>query len=304
MRKESNNRRWDEKDVPDLTGRTVIITGANSGIGFEAARVMAGRGAEVVMACRNVERSSEAYEKVKEISPKKRVKFMLLDLANLSSVREFAGEVREKYPRIDILVNNAGVMVPPYGRTKDGFELQIGTNHLGHFLLTGLLMDNIIATPGSRVVTVTSIAHFRGEINFNDIHFEHNYRRMGAYRQSKLANLLFAYELDRKLKEKNKETISVAVHPGVSSTKLFKMPRWLDRLKDAVLMSAAKGSLPSLMGATEPSLSGGEYIGPDGFRQMRGYPTVLNSSSRSHDLQLAARLWELSEELTSFRFSI
>lgn len=304
MTKNTNNKRWDGQDIPDLTGRSVIITGANSGIGFEAAKVMAGRGAAVVMACRNTDRSAEAYEIVLKHSPERRVELMLLDLANLSSVREFAGEAREKYPRIDILVNNAGIMVPPYGRTRDGFELQIGTNHLGHFLLTGLLMDNIVATPGSRVVTVTSIAHFGGEIKFDDINSERGYRRMGAYRQSKLANLLFAYELDRRLKEKDKETISVAVHPGVSSTRLFKIPKWLDRVKDAVLMSAAKGALPTLMGATEPSLTGGEYIGPNGFRQSMGYPAVLSSSSSSHDRRLALKLWELSEELTSFRFSI
>jgi NAD(P)-dependent dehydrogenase (short-subunit alcohol dehydrogenase family) len=298
------NKRWDESNIPDLTGRNIIVTGANSGIGFEAARAMAGRGGNVVMACRNIEKSADAYEKVRKESPGDSVELMHLDLADLSSVREFAGETREKYPRIDILVNNAGIMVPPYGRTIDGFELQIGTNHFGHFLLTGLLMENVVATPGSRVVTVTSIAHFGGRINFEDINSETGYQRMGAYRQSKLANLLFSYELDRRLKEKDKETISVAVHPGVSSTSLFKIPQWLERVKEALLMSAAKGALPTLMGATEPSLKGGEYIGPAGFRQSMGYPAILSSSERSHDKQLALRLWELSEEMTSFRFSI
>jgi NAD(P)-dependent dehydrogenase (short-subunit alcohol dehydrogenase family) len=298
------SKRWDESKIPDLTGRNIIVTGANSGIGFEAARTMAGRGATVVMACRNIEKSADAYEKVRKESPGDNVELMRLDLADLSSVREFAGEAREKYHRIDILVNNAGIMVPPYGRTIDGFELQIGTNHMGHFLLTGLLMENIVATPGSRVVTVTSIAHFGGRINFDDINSESGYRRMGAYRQSKLANLLFSYELDRRLKEKDKETISVAVHPGVSSTSLFKIPPWLERVKDALLMSASKGALPTLMGATDPSLKGGEYIGPAGFRQSMGFPAILSSSERSHDKQLALRLWELSEEMTSFRFSI
>jgi NAD(P)-dependent dehydrogenase (short-subunit alcohol dehydrogenase family) len=297
-------KRWDESKIPDLTGRNIIVTGANSGIGFEAARAMAARGASVVMACRNIEKSAGAFEKVRKESPGDNVDLMRLDLADLSSVREFAGEAREKYPRIDILVNNAGIMVPPYGRTIDGFELQIGTNHLGHFLLTGLLMENIVATPGSRVVTVTSIAHFGGRINFDDINSESGYRRMGAYRQSKLANLLFSYELDRRLKEKDKETISVAVHPGVSSTSLFKIPAWLESIKEALLMSASKGALPTLMGATEPSLKGGEYIGPAGFRQSMGFPAILSSSERSHDKQLALRLWELSEEMTSFRFSI
>lgn len=298
------NKRWDERSIPDLTGKNIIVTGANSGIGFEAARAVAGRGATVVMACRNIEKSADAYEKVRRESPGDRVELMRLDLADLSSVREFAGEAREKFPRIDILVNNAGIMVPPYGRTIDGFELQIGTNHMGHFLLTGLLMENIVAAPGSRVVTVTSIAHFGGRINFEDINSETGYRRMGAYRQSKLANLLFAYELDRRLKVKDKETISVAVHPGVTSTSLFKIPSWLESVKEALLMSAAKGALPTLMGATEPSLKGGEYIGPAGFRQSMGYPAILSSSSISHDKQLALRLWELSEEMTSFRFSI
>lgn len=298
------DKRWDESKIPDLTGRNIIVTGANSGIGFEAARAMAARGASVVMACRNIEKSAGAFEKVRKESPGDNVDLMRLDLADLSSVREFAGEAREKYPRIDILVNNAGIMVPPYGRTIDGFELQIGTNHLGHFLLTGLLMENIVATPGSRVVTVTSIAHFGGRINFDDINSESGYRRMGAYRQSKLANLLFSYELDRRLKEKDKETISVAVHPGVSSTSLFKIPAWLESIKEALLMSASKGALPTLMGATEPSLKGGEYIGPAGFRQSMGFPAILSSSERSHDKQLALRLWELSEEMTSFRFSI
>ncbi|MCA1757620.1 MAG: SDR family NAD(P)-dependent oxidoreductase [Bacteroidales bacterium] len=304
MVKESNDKRWDERSIPDLTGRNIIVTGANSGIGFEAAKAMAGRGATIVMACRNIEKSADAFDKVRQESHNDKVELMRLDLADLSSVREFAGEAREKFPLIDILVNNAGIMVPPYGRTIDGFELQIGTNHLGHFLLTGLLMENIVAAPGSRVVTVTSIAHFGGRINFEDINSETGYRRMGAYRQSKLANLLFSYELDRRLKEKEKETISVAVHPGVTSTSIFKMPSWLERVKEAILMSSAKGALPTLMGATEPSLKGGEYIGPAGFRQSMGYPAILSSSNRSHDRQLALRLWELSEEMTSFRFSI
>lgn len=302
MSNRNRNSKWDRSNVPDQAGKTVIITGANSGIGLETARMMAEKGAHVIMACRNIERSKPSHAIVNRESTTGNADLIRLDLSEFSSIRDFVSEVKERFPKIDILINNAGVMAPPYGLTKDGFELQFGTNHLGHFLLTGLLLGNITGVAGSRIVTITSIAHINGTINFDDLKSEKRYRRMEAYRQSKLANLIFAYELQRRLAAAGSETISVAVHPGVSSTALVVLPPLLERLKDALLMSPEKGALPTMMGATEPSVRGGEYIGPDGFRQAFGFPAILQSNSLSHDPETARRLWDVSEELTGLKY--
>jgi NAD(P)-dependent dehydrogenase (short-subunit alcohol dehydrogenase family) len=300
----SGVKAWIDLNVHDLTGKLVIVTGANSGIGYEAAKIFAARGATLIMACRNLGKSQKPFDFVRQASSAKTVELLELDLSDFKSIRSFASKVHDSYPAVDILVNNAGIMAVPYGKTVDGHELQFGTNHLGHFMLTGLLSDMVTRNPGSRVVTTTSIAHFNGRINFDDLNSEKCYNRMRAYRQSKMANLLFAYELQRKLSECNQKTISVAVHPGISATSIVKLPPLIDRLKDAVLMSAEKGCLPILMGATNQELKGGEYIGPDGFRQAFGYPAVLNSNAMSKDRVLAERLWNVSEEITGIKFNI
>jgi NAD(P)-dependent dehydrogenase (short-subunit alcohol dehydrogenase family) len=293
---------WTPENIPVQSGRIVIITGANSGIGFGASRILVQKGATVIMACRNLEKSKPALELLNNGNYPGKAVLLKLDLSDFSSIRSFSEDIRNNFPGIDILINNAGIMATPYIKTVDGFEMQFGTNHLGHFLLTGLLLDHITPVEGSRIVTVTSIAHFNGEINFADINSEKSYGRMVAYRQSKLANLLFAYELQRRLSQSGKKTYSVAVHPGISSTGIVKLPPLIEKLKDVVLMSPVKGALPTIMGATDHSLAGGEYIGPDGFRQSFGYPAILESSRMSHSHDLSERLWTLSEKLTGFSY--
>ncbi len=279
-------------------GKTVIITGANSGIGYEVARWMATGGARVIMACRNKKKAAVAAEKIHRIKADADLHIMHLDLASLESVKNFSQEFRKEYPRLDVLVNNAGVMATPYRKTSDGFEWQFGINHLGHFALTGHLLDLLIKTGGSRVVTVTSIAHFKGQLHFDDLSGESWYGRMKAYRQSKFANLLFAYELQKRLKRAGSDTISVAAHPGLSSTNIVWLPFPLTLLKELVLMSAAKGALPVLMAAAGESIRGGEYIGPAGIKQSYGYPVVLRSSADSYKEDLGLKLWEVSEQMT------
>lgn len=286
----------------DHRGKTVIITGANSGIGYGAALLMASGGACVIMACRNKEKAAVAAERIKKIKADAELHIMHLDLASLESVKHFSLQFREKHDKLDILINNAGVMATPFRKTSDGFERQFGVNHLGHFALTGRLIDILLSTAGSRVVTVTSIAHFKGHLHFDDLAGESWYRPMKAYRQSKLANLLFAYELQKRLSRMGATTLSVAAHPGLSSTNIVWLPFPLTLLKDLVLMSAARGSLPVLMAAAGEEIRGGEYIGPGGLRQSYGYPAVLSSSAESYDEDLWKKLWEVSEQMTGVRY--
>ena len=288
----------------NMSGKKVIVTGANSGIGYETSRVLSLTGATIIMACRNIWKGEAAMASIKESNPSARLELMRLDLSDLSSVRQFINQFRENFGSCDILVNNAGLMATPKSYTADGFEMQFGTNHIGHFVLTHGLIDGMKQNLGSRVVTITSIAHFKGDIYFDDLKAEKSYHRMKAYRQSKLANLLFAYELDRRLKEKGHKTISVAVHPGVTATNLVELPRILEILKDLVLMDTVKGALPTLMGAVSGELKGGEYIGPDGWKQAFGYPAVLKSGVKSYDTELAQKLWSVTEELTGLKFQL
>ncbi len=294
-----------EIEVPRQDGKIIIVTGSNSGIGYEAARLLSGAGGHVIMACRNIEKAGISRDRIMMNDAGSKIEVMKLDLASLGSVKDFASEFREKYDRLDILVNNAGVMGTPYRTTEEGFEMQFGTNHLGHFALTGLLLDRILANSESRVVNITSIAHFNGQIHFDDINLKDSYGRMKAYRQSKLANLYFSYELQRRFSMNGFSNKSIAVHPGISSTSIIDLPPILDKFKDLILMSARKGALPTVMGATDPGLLGGEYIGPDGMRQAVGWPSVLESSQESKDPGIALRLWELSEEMTgiTYKFS-
>jgi NAD(P)-dependent dehydrogenase (short-subunit alcohol dehydrogenase family) len=297
---------WTVADIGDQTDRTAVITGANSGIGYETALALAARGARVVLACRNLDKARVAAGRITAAQPAARVEPLHLDLGSLASVREAAATIRDSHPRLDLLINNAGVMFPPYGRTEDGFELQFGTNHLGHFALTGLVLPSLLGVAGSRVVTLSSNGHKIGRMHFNDLQSERHYRRVSAYGQSKLANLLFAYELQHHLAASGAATISVAAHPGTSSTQLGRhMAWWMRELnRFAPHQSAAMGALPALRAATDEAVAGGDYYGPGGFGEFTGYPQKVRSSARSHDDDAQNRLWEVSQHLTGVDFSI
>jgi NAD(P)-dependent dehydrogenase (short-subunit alcohol dehydrogenase family) len=297
---------WGAADIPDQSGRTVVITGANSGIGYEAARFLAARGAHVVLANRDAAKTKIAAERLAGQVSGAAIDTLALDLASLESVRDAAGQIRERYPRLDLLINNAGVMMPPYGQTKDGFELQFGTNHLGHFALTGLVLPSLLDVPGSRVVTISSNGHKAGRIHFDDLQFERRYRRMGAYSQSKLANLMFTYELQRRLAAADAPTIAVAAHPGTSDTALVRhLPGWMQMASRLVPnQNAEMGALPTVRAATDPQAAGGDYYGPAGFGEFSGPPRRTRSTARSHDAAAQGRLWRVSEELTGVTFPL
>ena len=300
--------KWTTTDIPDQTGRTAVITGANTGLGFETATALAARGARVVLAVRNLDKGKDAAARIEAGNPGASVAVQELDLTSLASVREAAGELRAAYDSIDLLINTAGVMYTPKLTTKDGFELQFGTNHVGHFALTGLLLDKLLAVPGSRIATVSSIGHrIRAAIHFDDLQWERSYSRVAAYGQSKLANLLFTYELQRRLANHG-TTIAVAAHPGGANTELARnVPGPLKPVYGVLLPlipSAAKGALPTLRAATDPGVLGAEYYGPDGPGGLGGYPKVVPSSDQSHDLGLQRRLWAVSEELTGVTFPV
>jgi NAD(P)-dependent dehydrogenase (short-subunit alcohol dehydrogenase family) len=292
---------FDEPSVPDQSGRTAFVTGANSGIGYEAARVLAGAGARVLLGCRSVEKATAARDRICGLHPKAEVEIVALDLGSLASVREAAAEVSSEQ-RLDLLINNAGIMVPPRTETADGFESQFGVNHLGHFALTGLLLDKLLATQGSRVVSVSSNAHKFGKIDFEDVNAERSYGRVGRYGMSKLANLLFTFELQRRLSARGAQTIAVACHPGVSDTELSRYaPLWLNLIAPLFRPfshSPPRGALPTLRAATDPDVVGGEYYGPAGRAEMSGPPIRVEPSAASRDLDSAQRLWDLSVAMT------
>jgi NAD(P)-dependent dehydrogenase (short-subunit alcohol dehydrogenase family) len=294
--------KWTTANIPDQTGRTAVITGANTGLGYETAAALAAKGANVVLAVRNLDKGKDAARLVAQRHPGASVAVQELDLTSLDSIRAAADELRSNHESIDLLINNAGVMFTPKSTTKDGFELQFGTNHLGHFALTNLLLDRVLAAPGSRIVTVSSQGHrFVRAIRFDDLQWDRSYSRVGAYGQSKLANLLFTYELQRRLTGTN--TIAVAAHPGGSRTELTRnLPPLVaaaTRLAEPLFQSAGMGALPTLRAATGPGVLGGQYFGPDGFGEQRGHPKVVASSVASHDTDAQRRLWAVSEELTS-----
>jgi NAD(P)-dependent dehydrogenase (short-subunit alcohol dehydrogenase family) len=301
--------KWTTADIPDQTGRTVVITGANTGLGYETAAALAAKGAHVVLAVRNLDKGKEAARRVEQTTPGASVAVQELDLSSLESVRAAADELNSRYDAIDLLINNAGVMMTPKSTTKDGFELQFGTNHLGHFALTGLLLDRVLAAKGSRVVTVSSQGHrfARGGIRFDDLQWERDYSRVGAYGQAKLANLLFTYELQRRLQGTN--TVAVAAHPGGSNTELARntpigVRTVFNLVGPLITQSAEMGALPTLRAATDPGVLGGQYFGPDGLGEQRGYPKVVASSEASHDIDAQRRLWTVSEELTGVVFPV
>ena len=305
---------WSVADIPDLTGRTIVITGANSGLGFEAATALAGAGAQVVLACRDQAKGRAAEEQIRARHPRAATALLPLDLSSLADIRRGAAAALNSFPRIDVLMNNAGVMALPYRQTADGFEMQFGTNHLGHFAFTGLLLDRLRATPGARVVTVSSGAHRLGTIRFDDPHWRNGYRKWPAYGQSKLANLLFAYELQRRLAAAGADTISVAAHPGYAATNLQAagprmaetpvMERLMGVMNRLFAQSAAMGALPTLYAATAPDVHGGDYIGPDGPGEAWGHPRKVRASARARDADAARRLWDESEVLTGVRYPI
>jgi NAD(P)-dependent dehydrogenase (short-subunit alcohol dehydrogenase family) len=303
--------KWTAADIPDQAGRTAVVTGANSGLGLAAARALAGAGADVVLACRNTEKGEAAVASIRADVPDASLALESLDLSSLESVRAFAERFRGGHESLDLLVNNAGVMAPPRRETADGFELQLGTNHLGHFALTGLLLGKLQGREDARVVTVSSTAHKMGRINFDNLQGERRYFRWNAYGQSKLANVLFALELDRRLRAAGSAVKSLVAHPGYASTNLQSAaPPLVDRAVMAVTnrlfgQTAEMGALPELYAATRPNLDGGLFIGPDGFEEQRGYPKVVSAVKAGRDEATAARLWGVSEELTgvSYEFS-
>jgi len=289
-----------------------IVTGGNSGLGYETALALVQKGAQVIVASRDANKGQEAVHKLQSSRPKGSVTFMQLDLANLASIRTFAEQFTKQYKALDILVNNAGVMHLPYRTTADGFEMQFGTNHLGHFALTGLLLPVILRTPKARVVTVSSSLHQSGHINFDDLNGKGQYNEFRAYSQSKLANVLFTYELQRKFAAHHSDVMAVVTHPGYAATNLqfgaarmtgsVLRERFMQFGNTLFAQSAAMGALPTLFGATSPTMQGGEYVGPNGFMGMRGYPVIAKSNAESYDVNVAQRLWTVSEQLTGIQY--
>ncbi|HET9142505.1 oxidoreductase [Actinophytocola sp.] len=297
---------WTADDIPSQIGRTIVVTGANSGIGFETARALAAHGAQVVMAVRDEGKGTEAVERIQAEHPDATLELRYLDLADLDTVREFAGAVR----RVDVLINNAGVMMPPRELTAQGYELQFGVNHLGHFALTALLFEDLRKGRDARVVTVSSRAHMSGRMHFDDLHGEHNYSRGGYYAQSKLANVVFGLELHRRLRASGLGIRSVLAHPGVVATNLQSTgPTGLTKVvmqlgSKLVAQPAEMGALPVLYAATHPDVESGQFIGPDARNGMKGYPTVVEPLDAARDRQVARRLWEISEDLSGVRFPL
>jgi NAD(P)-dependent dehydrogenase (short-subunit alcohol dehydrogenase family) len=302
--------RWTAEQIPDQSGRVAVVTGANSGIGLIAARELARAGAGVVLACRNVQKGEAARDQIARAIPAAKLEVAELDLGSLASVRTFAESFADRHEGPDLLINNAGVMAPPRSETADGFELQFGTNHLGHFGLTGLLIGGMEGREDARVVTVTSPAHWYGRVDFEDLQGERRYGRWRAYGQSKVANMLFALELDRRLRLAGWRVQSLAAHPGYAATKLQSTgPTGIDSAVMAVTnrlfaQSAEMGALPMLYAATHPGLEGGTLIGPGGIGEQRGHPKPVPPRGRALDEALARRLWTVSEQLTGVRFAL
>lgn len=294
---------WNEFDIPDQSGRVAVVTGANSGIGFETARALASKGARVILACRNPENGRDAERRIRDTNPTGEIRFMPLDLASLESISGFCTQLADAEPKLDILCNNAGVMMPPLSRTADGFEMQFGTNHLGHFALTGQLLESLRRVENARIVSVSSIAHYVGRIDFDNLNAEKRYNATRAYGQSKLANLLFIRELDRRLRANGIGVVAAAAHPGSTRTNLQQYSRLMYSLVAMYSQQPAGGALPSLYAATAPGVEGGEYFGPGHMLEMVGPPKPARSTPASKDEATAGRLWEVSEELTGVSYA-
>jgi NAD(P)-dependent dehydrogenase (short-subunit alcohol dehydrogenase family) len=295
-------------NLPPQEGRIIIVTGANTGLGYEDSLILAKKGAKVIMACRNLEKANAAKDSIIKEVANADLEVMEIDLSSMSSVRNFAKTFQSKYDQLDILINNAGVMMPPYSKTEDGFELQFAANYLGHFLLTGLLLEIILKTPNSRIVSLSSIAHKSGKINFDDLQSEEKYSASVAYSQSKLACLMFAFELQRRLdKTGHNQTISTAAHPGIATTELSRhMPKLVYivlkyTLAPFITHKPKEGAKPTVLAAIGEA-KGGDYFGPTGFKEFKGDPGKAKSTELSNDEAIAKQLWEKSEELVGFQY--
>jgi len=295
-------KKWTLDNMPDQTGRVAIVTGANTGIGFETASALAAKNATVVMACRNRQKAENAMERILEHTPRAELEFIELDLASLASVERFATAFRGDHDRLDLLINNAGVMVPPLGHTEDGFELQFGCNHLGHFALTSRLLGLLEAAPAARVVNVASMAHRYGTMDFDNLNAEKGYDKMPAYGQSKLANLLFTVELQRRLEAAGSSIVATASHPGWTGTDLQRHSGFISFLNTFFAQTPPMGALPTLRAAVDPLAESGDYFGPRGFYEMRGYPKKVGTTPAAQNELDARRLWEISEKLTGVSF--
>ncbi len=305
MKDNMDNNKWNVNNILDQTGRVVIVTGSSSGIGFEAARALANKNVKVIIAVRNLEKGNAAAGKIKAAYNNADVEVMQLDLASLDSIHQFVNTFKEKYKRLDLLINNAGVMIPPYSKTSNGFELQFGTNHLGHFALTGLLIDLINNTKDSRIVNVSSAAHKSGNIDFNDLNWEkRKYKAWRAYGDSKIANLYFTYELKRRLANVKSNTKVIAAHPGWTATDLQRHSGIFQFMNGFFAMKQEQGALPTLRAAIDETAQSGDFFGPDGFQEMRGYPVKVESNKLSHDKDIALKLWNVSEDLTRVKFNL
>ncbi len=301
---------WSINDIPDLNNKTVILTGANSGIGFEASKVLASKGATLIWACRNLSKAKVALKAVKESVANAKVSLMQLDLSQQASVHSFAKEFKAKHKHLDILINNAGILGTDYQTTEDGFELLFATNHLGHFTLTGLLLSHLEKSPSGRIITLSSSAHKTASMNFDNLMFEggKGYSGFSAYGQSKLANLLFTFELQRRLLANNSKLLALAVHPGMSGTDIFSVmdDKWYYPLIKPIIYTMAQspkmGALPTLMAVSDATAQSGDYYGPSGFQELRGSPKKVRASSKARDIEAAKTLWEKSEVLTGVSY--
>ena len=303
--------KWTAKQIPSQAGKTALITGANSGIGYQAALELARHGAHVLLGCRNEAKGRAALERLLHEAPGASAEVVQLDMASLASIRAFAAAFIGRRIALDLLINNAGVMaLPKRELTEDGFERQFGTNHLGHFALTGLLLPALLAAPAPRVVTVASLAHRTGKIEFDNLQREHGYEGWDAYNASKLANILFAKELDRRARAAQSRLLSLAVHPGVSTTSIFENGPGTGNLKaimvkvlaPVMMQNDVAGALPTLYAATSADAHGGEYIGPDGFQELKGSPVVVQPRPQALDVVVGERLWKVSEELSGVHY--
>jgi len=304
-------KNWTFENIPDLQGKTIIVTGGNSGLGYESVKAFALKGATVILACRNLAKGEKAKNEILKTNPSGEIQVMQLDLANLTSVEAFAKKFASEHKQLNVLLNNAGIMATPNIKTDDGFEAQLGTNHLGHFALTGHLLPLLKGTPQSRVVNVSSLAHKGGKMDFNDLMFEkcRKFKPMRAYGQSKLANLLFTYELQRFFEANNIDCIAVAAHPGGSNTRLanhFETNKFMEavsKIARGAMQPAAKGALPQIRASVDANVKGGDYFGPSGIGELFGYPVLVKSNAASHNEENARKLWVVSEKLTGVKYA-
>ncbi|AXQ28640.1 SDR family NAD(P)-dependent oxidoreductase [Solimonas sp. K1W22B-7] len=297
-------QQWTLRDIPDLSGRLALVTGANRGLGLEIAAGLAGAGARVVLGCRNLARAEAAVAEIQRRAPRAQTEVMAIDLADLASVRDFAAGFTARHEKLDLLVNNGAAIMVPKGRTRDGFETHMGTNHLGPFLLTGLLLDRLAATPGARILNTASMAHgLTSGVNLEDPLYERRpYKEMDAYGASKLATLQFTFELDRRLRRAGLPVTALAAHPGYTATNLDIGNAFMRLMTRLIAQAPAMGALPALYAATAPGVSGGEYYGPDGFKELKGYPRKVGCKPDASDPVKAARLWGWSEQMTGMRY--